>query len=153
MLHDRLTIFTKQIPMLNILDPTTDEESFINFKYYNIKDLNNLLVKQDNILSVFHTNIRSYNKNFSELSAILTSFSESFDIIGLSETWDTEESGIKPQSLPGYHPLERWKGSSQNGGVILYVKKKLTFNNRNDLSGKLRHSESLFIEIENDKKI
>ena len=149
-LSNRLTIFNKQLPTLSIPDPLETDNNLMNFNYYSISDTHKLFhsLSDSSMFSVIHTNIRSYNKNFSEFNAILTNFSRDFDIIGLSETWDTHSSPTKLQQLDGYHPPETTRGETQNGGVLMYIKDHISFNKRNDLIGKLTNSESLFIEIE-----
>ena len=105
------------------------------------------------MLSVIHTSIRSYNKNFSEFEAILTNSLREFDIIGLSETWDTLEKPAKLRSLPGYHPPVTTKARTQNGGTLLHIKESMVFDKREDLSGEnINNSESSFIEIHCDGK-
>jgi len=146
----------RQLPLLNIPNPLDeDNETPINFKYYQLNQLINLMNVNSQCFSILHTNIRCYNKNFPHLDTIIKKCSNSFDIIGLSETWDTHAEQIDSKSLDGYHPLERSPGVSQNSGVALYVKETLIFRRRNDLVSKLGnyidYFESLFIEVEHSK--
>ena len=101
-------------------------------------------------MSVFHTNIRSYKKNFEELRAIIT-FPNRFDIIGLSETWDSNTRPINYQPIEGYHTIERIQGSTQNAGVAMYITDALAYKVREDLSiaksGMNNEFECLFIEL------
>lgn len=153
-LNRKLTLFNKELPMLTIPDPNNDEDddSPINFRYYSVKDTHEQFGKLDHgkTFSVFHTNIRSYGKNFSELCAVLTSFRFDFDVIGLTETWDSVENPITPEEMNQYHPIERANGNTQNAGAALYIKKNRNYIRRLDIEGKnnLSKTESLFVEIE-----
>lgn len=155
-LNNKLSFLNNNLPKLSIPDPTySDEDEFsLNCNYYNIKHLFDLHNKQtvNDSLSIFHTNIRSYNKNFDELNALLTMLPFSFDIVGLTETWDSQQKPISPQEMEGYHPIERILGSSQNSGTALYIKESINFKVRKDLStsksGKNIEYECLFVEIE-----
>lgn len=91
-------------------------------------------IDNENTLSIFHSNIRYYKKNFDQLTDLLTKISFSFDVIGFSETWDNDDNKIILQKLTGYHELEKLPGTTKNAGVAVYVKENLIFNRRDDLS-------------------
>eukprot|EP00111_Clytia_hemisphaerica_P014268 TCONS_00042031-protein len=124
------------LPKITVSDPSSqDKEIDINFNYYEISKFVQMssMLKQDGNMSFLHTNIRSYNKNFDELNTILSKVPYKFDFIGLTETWDSPSSPIEPQQLPGYHPVEAIEGTSQNGGVIAYIKDDIIFQRRKNL--------------------
>ena len=57
-----------------------------------------------------------------------------FDVIGVSETWNSFENPVKTNvEFPGYNYFP-CQSHSQNGGVALYVKSGLTLFPRPDLS-------------------
>ena len=73
----------------------------------------------------------------------------SFDLIGISEIYRCcNDSRL---SLPGYHDLiSRCREDGPRGGVGLFVKDKLNYTIRDDISVFIPHVfESVFIEIIN----
>ena len=160
-LHKKISELKMSLPKISVSDPSSqDGEIDINFNYYEINKFIQMssVLKQDENMSFLHTNIRSYNKNFDELTTILSKVPFKFDFIGLTETWDSPSSPIDPQKLPGYHPIEAVEGTSQNGGVIAYIKDDIAFQRRPDLEKELKSGEnfeceSLFIEIKTESAL
>ena len=144
-------------PKLSISPPETleNEDSYeVNFDYYNPKQFNKITsIIKNNLFSVFHTNIRSYQKSFEHLSILLNELKYEFDVIGLTETWHTETSAFLPKTLKNYHDYEFTLGLSQNGGCGVYIKNNINFKSRADLSITFNHNneefESTLIEILN----
>ena len=90
------------------------------------------------------------------LGILLSELEFDFDIIGLSETWNsTNSKSCTPKSINGYHPYEFISGTSQNSACVVYVKDNINFIRRNDLSLSFKEGnhefETLFIEIINSK--
>ena len=81
------------------------------------------------------------------MSAILSKVPFKFDFIGLTETWDSPSSPIDPQKLPGHHPIETAEGTSQNGGVIAYIKDDITFQRRKNLEEELNQVRILSVNL------
>ena len=63
-----------------------DDSNLSDFKYYSMKEFNNLNLTSRNF-SLFHTNIRSIEKNLQNLEIFLDQTKNTFDIIALSELW------------------------------------------------------------------
>ena len=140
-------------PKLSISSPgsESEENSEINFDFYDNNQFNKLTSTiKNNLFSIFHTNIRSYNKNFEQLSVLLGELMLEFDVIGLTETWHTKASNFIPKNIQNYHC---YAGESQNSGCGLYIKNNINYKSRNDLSISLNNKtdefESLFIEVLN----
>ena len=75
-----------------------------------------------NDFSLLHMNIRSLSCHFDELVSTLVSLEIKFDVVGVSETWDSLENPIKTNiDIPGYSFFSV-QSHSQNGGVGLYVR-------------------------------
>ncbi len=92
---------------------------------HNIIDLNSILSIPTDHFKIFHTNIRSVNKNFPLLES-LDNISY-FDVILLTETWTNHDSYI-PRFLD-FNTLHCPNVSLSyhcHGGVVMYVKP--TFN-------------------------
>lgn len=81
-----------------------------------------------------------------ELEALLST-TNSFDIVGCSETWLNENSHLGSLNLSDYNLMVKNRVHSIGGGVCLYVNSKYTANVCEDLSVNDGHSDSLFIEI------
>ncbi|XP_039286617.1 uncharacterized protein LOC120351901 [Nilaparvata lugens] len=78
---------------------------------------------RDGAITIFHTNIRSFNKNFDELTVILNNYKIKFNIIVLTETWVDEANVVA--CLEGYDVFLNKKSRNQNDGVIVFVRKGL----------------------------
>ena len=59
----------------------------IDSKYHKVSDLSNLNTAKP--FSLFHVNIRSLTKHFSELHSLINSTKIPFDIIGITESKQT----------------------------------------------------------------
>lgn len=143
----------KHLDKLNInLNGGDPSEELLNFEYYQIEDF--IKMKQglhSNSFSIIHSNIRSFNKNAESFDDLLSILKFEFDIIGLSETWDSTYNKLNEYTINGYHPFESKSGTSQNSGVGFFIKDNIDYTRRNDLSfstsGKKCNFECLFLEI------
>ena len=107
------------------------------------------LSTSENDLSLFHMNVRSLSLHFDELISTLSTLKINFDIIGLSETWNSIENPVKTNvQIPGYSYFP-YQSHSQNGGVVLYVKSGLSPTPRPDLSRDSTSFETVWVEVEN----
>ena len=94
-------------------------------------------------------NIRSLSLHVDELVSTLATLTINFDVIGVSETWNSFENPIKTNvEIPGYSYFP-CQSHSQNGGVALYMKSGLTLIPRPDLSKDSNDFESVWVENEN----
>ena len=101
--------------------------------------------------SYFHLNCRGITANWGswvELMCNLNTNTFSFDCIGISELYQCAHD--TRVHLPGYHNIiTRCRDDGFRGGVGLFVKDKIEYKIRNDLSVFIAHVfESLFIEID-----
>lgn len=87
-------------------------------------------------LSLFHTNIRSINKNFNELQVFLEKIDVAFDVIALTETWNISNHNYF--SLLGYYPYYNNGNINQNDGVVVYVKENVNHSSQVVEIGKVR---------------
>ena len=107
--------------------------------------------KYDN-LCLIHVNISSMNSNFEKLQDLLLNFSNSFNIICVTETWSTDND-IKNSSnfhLPSFDFIRQEKNTAKKGGGIhTYIKNQIKFKMIKDLSLSDGDSECVTVEIEN----
>lgn len=76
---------------------------------------------------IFHSNIRSVQKNFSGLEAVVGQFEDYFfDLIVLTETWQIKN--IDLFNLHNYTKFYSDGDVNQNDGVLVYVRSDLNFN-------------------------
>ena len=68
-----------------------------------------------------HLNIRSLSKHYDDLVAFLASIGKSFDIIGCSETWMSEQTLLDIYKIDGYSLYCINRQDRIGGGVCLYV--------------------------------
>ena len=98
-------------------------------------------------LNGLHVNIQNIKRKFENLKALLEECELVFNIICVSETWcsNTELQSNSNLSLAGFDsvPYERSKKSKRGGGVLIFIKKKLSYKIRKDLSESDEHKEIL----------
>src|SRR5215813_7704347 len=118
----------------------------IDCKEYTVCELIQKHQNLDN-LSFFHLNCRSIKAHFDEISNLITQLNSCFPIMGLSETWITNDLR-NCFSLPNYNcEFSCRKNDSPYGGVGLYIKNNIPYKIRDDLSSTIDLCESLWIEI------
>ena len=79
------------LPNLNSCDLDENLVQTINSSYHKIGDLPKLNISShSHIFSLFHVNIRSLTKHFDEQHLLLHSSETPFDVIGISESKQTE---------------------------------------------------------------
>ena len=100
-------------------------------------------------LSILHTNIRSISLHRDELVNLCIQTQRSFDVIGISETWNSALNEIIVDiDINGYKRYDT--GSiSQNGGVGFYVKTSLASSSRDDLNFTCAGFETTWVEVQN----
>ena len=132
----------------------------VKFDYYDVHDFHKRQQTPDNQklpFSVYHTNIRSPMGNFDKLQDHLIKLQHKFDIVGLSETWNSSSNRgkFKPGTLAGYHAYLGTTGSSLKSGCGLYINNNLKFKERNDLKFSFFDDENEFqskwVETSNGK--
>lgn len=89
---------------------------------------NNLLSTQFLDFKLFHTNIRSVNKNYDEFKILLEQIEGDFHCIILSETWQVNDTGL--YNIPGYDIVYNGGIVNQNDGVLVYIKESLNYDTR-----------------------
>ena len=74
----------------NLDDYDIDEQipSTVNSSYQSLQDLSSLDISE-NDFSLFHMNTRSLSLHFDELISTLATLKINFDVIGVSETWNS----------------------------------------------------------------
>ena len=86
--------------------------------------------------------------HFDELVSTLATLKINFDVIGVSETWNSFANPIKTNvEIPGYSCFP-CQSHSQNGGVALYVKSGLIPTPRPDLGNDSTNFEAVWVEVE-----
>ena len=87
-----------------------------NFDYYSVHKFQKLKnnISSKNLFSVFHTNISSLSANFEKLELLLYELNFKFDIIALTETWNSETRKhlFNLGLLLGCHQYEGLTGNS-----------------------------------------
>ena len=108
-----------------------------------------VLCTSKNDFALFHMNVRSLSLHFDELVSNLASLNINFDVIGMSETWNSFANSVKmnfeiPQIC--YFPCQT---HSQNGGLALYLNSSLIPTSRTDLGMDSTNFEAVWVEVEN----
>lgn len=138
---------------INNLDPDKHLYEIMppDSKYMVENEINNLLSDSPDRteLSLLHINCRSLIGNFDKFRVLSDNLSNSFSVIGLSETWlndNTHES----VDLPGYDFISNHRQNKTGGGVGLYLKDHFRYKLINDCNiSNPEVIECLFVEILN----
>ena len=90
----------------------------------------------------------SIKRNFENLKALLEECELVCNMICVSETWcsNTELQNNASLSLAGFDSVP-YKRSRRGGGVLIFIKKNLSYKIRKDLSESDEHKEILSLEI------
>ena len=78
------------------------------------------------------------------MEEVLHNINYSFDLIALTETWQTDENLFTPGILPGYQKYEGISGTTKNSGCGFYIKETIPYVLRDNLSKKHKSQESEF---------
>jgi len=106
-----------------------------NCTYYSVESLNGIFCPDNEFkFHVLHLNIRSFRKNFDELSAHLDLLNVKFCVLVFTETWFSQDCVVE---IDGYSSSHSYRSSRTGGGVSVYVarsfrshvKVELTLNN------------------------
>lgn len=129
-------------------NPAVDTKIFRNVsEYEELKSIKKKLLEVD--FSILHNNIRSISKNFDEFCVFLTQFSNDFDCIVLSETWNIPD--ISCFQITGYDLLYNQGNYNKSDGVVVFVK-----SNYNYTSSVVNIGEVSVLQVnieQNNKKI
>ena len=79
--------------------------SYVNSKYYDVKQLNSAKIDLPSSFGLFHANIASLNKHIDDLRDISSLVNYKFDIIGISEHKISKDTAPSNNvTIPGYNP-------------------------------------------------
>ena len=142
-IHEFLSPLESENFNLQSQSNVTPEEfnEFIESKYSNNDLCNNL--------SCIHVNSRSLSRNFDAFSLFLSSLSIQSSVIGVTETWLSDDSPLSMCNISGYEFVGNNRKSKRGGGVGFYIRKDISFKRRTDFDINTDFLESIFIEIEN----
>ena len=96
--------------------------------------------------SAMHLNIRSINRNFSQLTNLLLSLEHQFHAIGISETWLKDSNHLF--DIENYDFIHSNRKHRLGGGVGLYLANNLDYKIRSNLTfDNSKSTDSLFVEV------
>ena len=122
-----------------------------NCTYYSDEQFNQSITSKDQF-SIIHFNSRSLYANFSNIKEYLQTFSQSFSIIAVSETWINTEKGMDFE-LEGYELRNIDRRNKGGGGVAIYVDKNLSYKVIKSMTTVIDNLlECITIEICEEKK-
>ena len=114
-----------------------DLESDKHCSFYDNKSFKKLIQNEisNKNFSILHTNISSINKNFEGLQIFLNSNNFKFDVISLTETWDSvaKLSDSSRFQLQGYHPYLGQQGKTMKSGCGFFISSQIKYIPRFDL--------------------
>lgn len=108
--------------MTNYFDKFHDEQ--ITTSLVKIENLAEALTAEKTCgLSVLHINIRSLDKHFVDLEALIRTHLRNIDVIVCTETWKIHH--LQMYSLEGFHSYYNNGNINKNDGVVIYIKNNL----------------------------
>ena len=132
----------------------------VNFDYYSAHSFHKLSKHlNDRTFSVFHSNIESLMHNFDHLNYLLNNLNYKFDIIALSETWNSTQKvqNFRPGIIEGYHQYLGQQGTTIKGGCGFYIRNIHKYIERKKLDLSFCDDNNEFqtkwIEIINEKNV
>ena len=152
---DRLPSFEttsslKSLPNLNDFDVDVHCPQSIVSRYFEVPELSRI-IDDEHDLAILHTNIRSLSQHHDELVSLSTIRSKGFDVIGVSEIWNSIKNPIVTNvDIPGY-TFYSTQSNSQNGGVGLYIRQSFVTYPRNDLNLISDDFEVIWVEVDNKR--
>ena len=90
-----------------------------NCQYYNIGEFN---FEDKNNFVIFNHNVRSFAKNFDELSVYLNDLNVVIDVLVLTETWFSD---FNTCDIDGYNAFHTFRSDRRGGGVSIFVRETL----------------------------
>ena len=115
----------------------TDTDNIINSlayntllkcKYYLPSQIN---FKSNNNFNILHCNARSIKYKFEQFLTLLASMACKFDIIGISETWLSDEI-MGSYNMPDYNIIYNNRQEGRGGGVAIYIHKSFSYKERHE---------------------
>ena len=111
------------------LDVLNEGQDVYNCKYYSTESFKTLSQNFTNLgLSIICFNIRSFHKNSDEFLAFIHNTNHTFEVIILTETWSKEETHTSCH-IRGYNSVHNFRTGRRGGGVSIFVKEYLNFDN------------------------
>ena len=97
---------------------------------------------------MLHINCRSLTKNFTGIYALFDRIH--VDVVAVTETWLTVDN-VQNINIPGYNFIHRHRAKKPGGGVDLFIKNNIQFNELSYESADDDIYECIFAEICADK--
>ena len=146
--------YSRDEDYLDSIDPDINllEHYSSSCKYYMAADFRSFIKDRSLSLSILHCNIRSVASNMAQPSVLLSELHFNFSIIGLTETWLTEET-LHLYSISSYNTYALCRPNHRGGGVSIYVKDTWPVQPRDDLNINEVYCECVFIELPNAKSL
>ena len=94
--------------------------------------------------SIFNVNIRSSRTNFDFFRHYTNELKHQFSVYTLTETW---LKNYNKNNLKGYQHIHKLRDNKLGGGVSIYVKDNILYEEKKDLYIDLKGVDSLSIEI------
>ena len=119
-------------------------------QYYDSVAYNNKLSTVDFNFGLFHSNIRSIQKNFDDFKYYVETLNNRFSVIGLSETWTyNNDDNAHLYAMKGYSGIFSSRSGKGGGGVCVFIDSNFIYKVRHDLSDSIDENifESNFIEL------
>ena len=113
-------------------EQNVDPENVVNSRYFDIDEIQALKLLDKKILSFFHINACSLNKNFDDMEYLLKCTNKSFDITAVGETRISEKTSLTCNINLKNYSFESAPTESSADGTFLYISNRLSCKPRFD---------------------
>ena len=146
-------IFANKDPNFNLAGPVCFNY-FLSHEFHKLSK--KLKTPNSENFSLLHSNICSLQGNFDKLESLIDHLDYKFDVVAISETWETEgNASFTAGNVPGYQKVEGTKCSSKKGGCGFYIKNSIPYIQRKEFNtthkSKFSEFETNWIEVINSK--
>lgn len=145
--------FTSPLVNLSDLDPDNQfysTNTIVNndSKYFTDENFITEFSSKSNAFSLIHFNARSLSQNFNKITDYLSILNFPFSVIGITETWLTDDSELSYYNIDHYNLLTCSRSDRHGGGVGLYLENNLIFEQLKNLeSNDDNVCQSIFVEL------
>lgn len=125
-------LFQRVDPDANLFNSIYDSLSVTDQSlYYSVDEFNGMYTDNSNCLRLCNYNIRSFNSNQEMFFSFMQTLKVTFNVIVLTETRFTNETGCPIEGYKGYHSF---RSVSRGGGVSVYCDSGFTVQRIEQLS-------------------
>ena len=136
-----MAYFSDIDPDLNYFNTLGLRTAAVNCSYFTETSFNDSINGRDDEFSLFHLNIRSLPKHYSDFTDYISCLNYDFTVLGLSA------NSCDLYNLNNYQHVSQYRENRRGGGVSLLIKDNVPFSVMNELSVNNDLLECMFVQF------